>query len=158
MMYCLTCTDRFSCWMGVVSLPDITAEIVVEAFYEHWICRFGVPATIITDQGREFESQLFRSIAVICGAKVGHTTSYHPQCLRAALRPDVNHTITQMVYGQQVNISVDILKTAYVLEPDYDNEQTTVEQKKNATPNSVDPHLLPDKQPTTSRGRKINKP
>ncbi|GFT61940.1 retrovirus-related Pol polyprotein from transposon opus [Nephila pilipes] len=82
MMHWLTCIDRFSCWMEVVPLPDVTAEIVEKAFYEHWICRFGVPASIITDQGRQFESQLFTSIAAICGAKVGHTTPYHPQCTR----------------------------------------------------------------------------
>ncbi|GFS65432.1 retrovirus-related Pol polyprotein from transposon opus [Nephila pilipes] len=123
--------------MKVVPLPDITAEIVGKAFYEHWICRFGVPVTIITDQGRQFESQLFRKIAVIYGAKVGHTTPYHLLCngkvkrlhrtlkgvikahnnikwteslptvllgLRAALRPDVNHTISQMVYGTCIKL------------------------------------------------------
>ncbi|GFW23529.1 retrovirus-related Pol polyprotein from transposon opus [Trichonephila clavipes] len=42
--------------------------------------QFGVPAKIVTDQGRQFEAELFRSIAAICGAKVAHTTSYHPQC------------------------------------------------------------------------------
>ncbi|GFU02073.1 retrovirus-related Pol polyprotein from transposon opus [Nephila pilipes] len=128
--------------MEAVPSPDITAEIVGKAIYEHWICRFGVPATIITDQGLQFESQLFRSIAAICGAKVGHTTPYHPQCngkveglhrtlkgaikahnnikwtestvllgLRAALRPDVNHTIPQMVYdvdkGEDSGIGVE---------------------------------------------------
>ncbi|GFV54894.1 retrovirus-related Pol polyprotein from transposon gypsy [Trichonephila clavipes] len=41
--------------------------------------RFGVPAKLVTDQGRQFEAELFRSIAAICGAKVAHTTSYHPQ-------------------------------------------------------------------------------
>ncbi|GFS93686.1 retrovirus-related Pol polyprotein from transposon opus [Trichonephila clavipes] len=41
---------------------------------------FGVPGKIVTDQGRQFESQLFRSLAAICGAKVAHATSYHPQC------------------------------------------------------------------------------
>ncbi|GFS88653.1 retrovirus-related Pol polyprotein from transposon opus [Trichonephila clavipes] len=40
----------------------------------------GVPAKLVTDQGRQFEAELFRSIAAICGAKVAHTTSYHPQC------------------------------------------------------------------------------
>ncbi|GFV82594.1 retrovirus-related Pol polyprotein from transposon opus [Trichonephila clavipes] len=40
----------------------------------------GVPAKLVTDQGRQFEAELFRSIAAICGAKVTHTTSYHPQC------------------------------------------------------------------------------
>ncbi|GFT72712.1 retrovirus-related Pol polyprotein from transposon opus [Trichonephila clavipes] len=42
--------------------------------------RFGVPAKLVTDQGGQFEAELFRSIAAICGAKVAHTTSYHPQC------------------------------------------------------------------------------
>ncbi|GFS82715.1 hypothetical protein NPIL_701071 [Nephila pilipes] len=64
---------------------------------------------------------------------------------------------TIVIKGKQVNISVDRLKTAYLLEPDHDNGQTTTEHK-NATPNSVDPHLTPDKQPPTSRGRKISKP
>ncbi|GFX89472.1 hypothetical protein TNCV_483071 [Trichonephila clavipes] len=61
-------------------LPDCKAETASKAFYEHWVCRFGVPGKIITDQGRQFESQLFRSLAAICGAKVAHATSYHPQC------------------------------------------------------------------------------
>ncbi|GFU51597.1 hypothetical protein TNCV_82281 [Trichonephila clavipes] len=80
MQYCLTCIDRFSCWMEAILIPEITAEIVGRAFYEKWICRFGVPAKLVTDQGRQFEAELFRSIAAICGAKVAHTTSYHPQC------------------------------------------------------------------------------
>ncbi|GFV82692.1 retrovirus-related Pol polyprotein from transposon opus [Trichonephila clavipes] len=80
MQYCLTCIDRFSRWMEAIPIPEITAEIVVRAFYEKWICRFGVPAKLVTDQGRQFEAELFRSIAAICGAKVAQTTSYHSQC------------------------------------------------------------------------------
>ncbi|GFT33871.1 retrovirus-related Pol polyprotein from transposon opus [Nephila pilipes] len=79
MEYCLTCIDRYSSWIEAVPLPAITAEIVGKAFY-NWICRFGVPAQIITDQGRQFESQLLRCLAAIYGAKVSHTTPYHPQC------------------------------------------------------------------------------
>ncbi|GFS74572.1 retrovirus-related Pol polyprotein from transposon opus [Trichonephila clavipes] len=66
--------------MEAIPIPEITAEIVGRAFYEKWICRFGVPAKLVTDQGRQFKAELFRSIAAICGAKVAHTTSYHPQC------------------------------------------------------------------------------
>ncbi|GFS55034.1 retrovirus-related Pol polyprotein from transposon opus [Trichonephila clavipes] len=66
--------------MEAVPLPDCKAETASKAFYEHWVCRFGVPGKIVTDQGRQFESQLFRSLAAICGAKVAHATSYHPQC------------------------------------------------------------------------------
>ncbi|GFT84175.1 retrovirus-related Pol polyprotein from transposon opus [Trichonephila clavipes] len=37
MQYCLTCIDRFSCWMEAIPIPEITAEIVGRAFYEKWI-------------------------------------------------------------------------------------------------------------------------
>ncbi|GFY27553.1 retrovirus-related Pol polyprotein from transposon 412 [Trichonephila clavipes] len=86
MTFCMTCIDRFSCWMEAVPLPDCKAKTASKAFYEHWVCRFGVPGKIITDQGRQFESQLFRSLAAICGAKVAHATSYHPQCNRKVER------------------------------------------------------------------------
>ncbi|GFW54083.1 retrovirus-related Pol polyprotein from transposon opus [Trichonephila clavipes] len=66
--------------MEAIPTPEITAKIVGRAFYEHWICRYGVPAKLVTDQGRQFEAELFRSIVAICGAKVVHPTSYHPQC------------------------------------------------------------------------------
>ncbi|GFU98368.1 retrovirus-related Pol polyprotein from transposon opus [Trichonephila clavipes] len=66
--------------MEAIPIPEITAEIVGRAFYEKWICRFGVPVKLVTDQGRQFEAELFRSKAAICGAKVAYTTSYHPQC------------------------------------------------------------------------------
>lgn len=66
--------------MEVIPLQDVSAETVSKAFYENWICRFGTPSTIITDQGRQFESQLFRNLATICGCVVKHSTAYHPQC------------------------------------------------------------------------------
>lgn len=78
-VYCLTCIDRFSCWVEVIPLEDITAEIVSKAFYENWVCRFGTPQKIISDQGRQFTSQLLRNLSIICGAKFSHTTPYHPQ-------------------------------------------------------------------------------
>ncbi|GFX70239.1 hypothetical protein TNCV_4616761 [Trichonephila clavipes] len=108
MQYCLICIDRFSCWMEAIPIPEITAEIVGRAFYEKWICMFGVPAKLVTDQGRQFEAELFRSIAAVCGAKVDHTTSYHPQCngkverlhrtLKSAIKAHNNIRWTESLY------------------------------------------------------------
>jgi cleavage and polyadenylation specificity factor subunit 1 len=42
------------------------------------ISHFGCPQTITTDQGRQFESQLFHSLAKLCGIQLSRTTTYHP--------------------------------------------------------------------------------
>ncbi|XP_029680861.1 uncharacterized protein LOC115246283 [Formica exsecta] len=61
--YLLTMIDRFTRWPEAIPLEDITADSVATAFYKHWICRFGTPAIITTDQGSQFESQLFQALA-----------------------------------------------------------------------------------------------
>ena len=43
-----------------------------------WISRFGCPQTIITDQGRQFESQLFHNLAKLCGIHLCRTSPRHP--------------------------------------------------------------------------------
>ena len=78
--YCLTCIDRHTSWVEVIPVRDVTAATIAKAFYDNWVCRFGVPALIITDRGVQFESTTFRKLADICGSVVRHTTAYHPQC------------------------------------------------------------------------------
>lgn len=76
--YCFTAVDRFTRWPEVKPLRDITAESVAQAFVETWISRFGCPQTVTTDQGRQFTSRLFNAITDLCGARLNHTTAYHP--------------------------------------------------------------------------------
>lgn len=60
-------------------LTDITAASVTEAFYCDWVTHFGVLATVVTDQGRQFEADLFRELSLFLGFKWQHTTAYHSQ-------------------------------------------------------------------------------
>lgn len=77
--YCLTVLDRFSRWPVAVPLKNIQTETVASAFFDNWICNYGTPLTLTTDQGAQFESNLFSSLAQLIGAKRIRTTPYHPQ-------------------------------------------------------------------------------
>ena len=77
--YCLTMIDRATRWMEVVPIPDMTAQTVSDALISHWISRFGCPAKVTTDQGRQFESELFHSLSSALGTKRIRTCVYHPQ-------------------------------------------------------------------------------
>jgi hypothetical protein len=75
--YLLTMIDRYSRWPEVVPLQNITAITVARAFVEHWISRFGVPFSLSTDRGAQFEAHLFNQLTNMLGCVRIRTTSYH---------------------------------------------------------------------------------
>jgi cleavage and polyadenylation specificity factor subunit 1 len=76
--YCLTAMDRYTRWSETLPLSDITVEAVAKAFVSTWIARFGCPQQITTDQGRQFEPRLFKTLASITGSSLTQTTAWHP--------------------------------------------------------------------------------
>jgi len=52
--FLLCTTDTFTKYVQLVALPNKKAPTVSATFFNHWICRFGTPMDLITDQGKEF--------------------------------------------------------------------------------------------------------
>lgn len=60
-------------------MRDITAASCASALLRQWICRFGVPSDITSDQGRQFTSALWSELHCLLGITSLRTTAYHPQ-------------------------------------------------------------------------------
>ena len=76
--YILTCVDEFKRWPEAIPIVDITAGTVARAFIGSWIARFGVPSTVSTDRGRQFDSTLWTELIRLLGSKRIRTIAYNP--------------------------------------------------------------------------------
>ncbi len=77
--YLLIVADYFTKWPEAYPLPNQEATTVAEALVKEFVCRFGVPREIHSDQGRNFESKVFSEMCRLLGMKKTRTTALHPQ-------------------------------------------------------------------------------
>ncbi|KAJ8337414.1 hypothetical protein SKAU_G00386340 [Synaphobranchus kaupii] len=59
--YILVAMDYFTKWPEAFAIPDQSAATTAERLVEEMFTRFGAPAELHSDQGRNFKSQLLRS-------------------------------------------------------------------------------------------------
>ena len=76
--FVLCITDRFTKMSVAIAVPDQTASTVAQAFVDRWICVFGMPFTILTDNGSAFTSKFFGVLTQVLGVKHVFTTAYRP--------------------------------------------------------------------------------
>ena len=98
-------------------LPDQTASTTANALLQHWICRFGCPYSIHSDQGRNFESKIFKLLMQSLEIEKTRTTAFRPQSNAVIER--MNRTLQNMlakcVNDEQNNWSTQLpyVMTAY---------------------------------------------
>ena len=77
--FVVTMLDRATRWLEAVPTHSITTTAVSKILINNWITRFGIPDVIISDQGTQFEADLFQAISIHFGISKRRTTAYHPQ-------------------------------------------------------------------------------
>ena len=75
----LVITDHFTRYALTYSSKTQTAQATARILWDNFICHYGFPEKFISDQGRNFESDLIKELCKIAGVKKVHTTPYHPQ-------------------------------------------------------------------------------
>ena len=93
--YVLCMIDQFTKWLECVPLSNQTAETVAEEFVKKFIATFGCPLSVHTDQGAQFESNLFQALCRILEISKTRTTPYHPASNGQVER--YNRVILQMI-------------------------------------------------------------
>ena len=60
-------------------MSNMEGVTVADILVDQWISRYGVPRQIHSDQGRQFESQLFQQLCARLQVDKTRTTPFHPQ-------------------------------------------------------------------------------
>ena len=77
--YILTVQCSFTKWVEAYPLSNQRAATCARAFVTNWVYRYGVPDCIHSDQGRNFESNLYKEMSQLLHMNKTRTTAYHPQ-------------------------------------------------------------------------------
>ena len=75
----LVVTDHFTGFAQAYLAPNESARSTAKLFVEEFCTSFGIPERIISDQGRNFESDLLKEVCGVLGVTKTRTTPYHPQ-------------------------------------------------------------------------------
>lgn len=78
-VYILTVIDHFTKWVELFPMRDQEAATVAKLLVDRVICVHGCPIQILTDQGANFESELFRELCKRLNIDKIRTTAYRPQ-------------------------------------------------------------------------------
>ena len=93
--YILVVADNFTRWTEAYPIPIQEATTVARWFIGEFVCRYGAPLQILTDQGAQFQSQLFAEMCQLLNIDKTRTSSYHPQT--DGLVERFNRTLTSML-------------------------------------------------------------
>ncbi|VDK40536.1 unnamed protein product [Taenia asiatica] len=77
--YILVMVDYFTKVAEAEAMQSQDAETVASTFFNRWICQHGVPESVHSDQGPNFESRLFTELCKTLGIRKTRTTQGHPQ-------------------------------------------------------------------------------
>lgn len=75
----LVITDHFTKYAVAIPTKDQKAKTVAKTLWEQFFVHYGFPERLLSDQGRDFESQLIKELCALTGITKVRTSPYHPR-------------------------------------------------------------------------------
>ena len=128
--YLIVVCDYFTRWVEAFPLPDQKADRVAQTFVHEFVCRFGAPLEVHSDQGRNCESTLFQEMCRLLHIAKTRTTALHPSS--NGLVENFNGTLASMIrsslcsHAGDWDLHIPILTAVY---------RSTVHSATGFTPN-----------------------
>ena len=77
--FLLVSIDYFTKWVEAKALATVTEARIRSFVWKNIICRFGIPRTVIIENGQQFDNQGFRDCCLGLGIKNQFSSPGHPQ-------------------------------------------------------------------------------
>nr|CAI5865053.1 unnamed protein product [Callosobruchus analis] len=77
--YIPTLQDDLTKCSQAFAIPNHEAITIAKKLVENFICKFGIPKFMVTDQGKDFTSELLGHVSKLFKIKHINCTAYHPQ-------------------------------------------------------------------------------
>ncbi|XP_059285969.1 uncharacterized protein LOC132039518 [Lycium ferocissimum] len=77
--FILVSIDYFTKWVAATSYASVIKKVVVDFLRNNIICRFGIPESIITDNGDNLNSHLMKEMCAHFQITHLNSTTYRPQ-------------------------------------------------------------------------------
>ncbi|KII60850.1 Transposon Ty3-G Gag-Pol polyprotein [Thelohanellus kitauei] len=93
--YVLVISDYYSKFVDAFPLSSIDAKTISNVFVNEFALKYGIPNIVHTDQGTNFDSEIFRGVCSSLGIQKTRTSPYHPQS--DGLVERFNRTLVNMI-------------------------------------------------------------
>ena len=128
----LVVTDYFTKWTESYAIPNQEAETVAEKLVSEFVCRFGVPRELHSDQGTNFESKVVAEVCKLLDIEKTRTSPLHPQSDGQVER--FNRTLIEMLRS---NLKASEEDWDLQLQPCMMAYRRSVHESKGETPNML---------------------
>jgi transposase InsO family protein len=94
-VYLAVFTEYHTRWAEAFAIPDKSAPTIARLLLDEIMPRYGAPVQILTDQGKEFNNELLKSICHLMKTRKLMTAAYHPAC--NGLTERTNQTLIRLI-------------------------------------------------------------